>query len=576
MFGPRMSEEEVSARFNELQQKEDVSTLLEVDYKKLRYLLFVLPPGKRYVEFKVPKKSAGNFRTILAPNPHLKSVQKNLNKVLQVIYKKNIAKPSVHGFLQGKSIITNARCHVGRKCVLNLDLKDFFPCINFGRVRGLLLAKPYECKEEVATFIAQICCFENRLPQGAPTSPVISNMICAKLDSQLQRLAKKYGCFYTRYADDITISSFRKILPSQIAAFSAIPGKVILGREISGIINLNGFQINEEKTRLRTNHRRQEVTGLVVNKKLNVKREYIRTIRVMLHVLEKNMKGGGVSSINTPELIKGKIEFLGAVRGYEDSIYLKFLKRLHENVPGSLSEKQIDRLKFSSTFQALRSEPEIWTEGKTDVKHLKQALRKLQDEGNFRNLQLDLQENVPADRQGYDNLLIRLKFISDSPNSKPIICIFDRDIAPKALAEVHDDNKGYKSWGNRVYSLALPIPSHRHETKDFCIEHYYTDDEIKTKDSFGRRLFLFKEFDLKSHRHQSENNLSCTKHKGHPDAILDTDVYDEKSNNVALTKDKFASYILEGDENFKCFNFSEFSEVFKIIYEILIFDHRNN
>jgi RNA-directed DNA polymerase len=482
-----------------------------------------------------------------------------------------VTKSSTHGFIRGKSIVTNGKEHVGKKHVLNLDLKDFFPSINFGRVRGLLMAKPYQCTPHVATIIAQICCHDNQLPQGSPTSPIISNMICAKLDTQFQRLAKKYRCFYTRYADDITISSSANIMPSQFARFSDIPGEIILGNEIVEIIEQNGFQINDQKVRLRTKHRRQEVTGLIVNEKLNVKREYVRTLRTMLYQLEKNILSGVEIRIK-PEVIRGKIEFLGAVRGYEDSIYLKFLNRLNNIAPETLNKNQKYRLDSFCVSQAALIEPEIWTEGKTDPKHLKAALRKLQSEGKFNNLNIDFKEEIPSDRLGYTNLLKRLRYTLDSTSSHPIIHIFDRDIKPNELAEIHDDNHGFKYWKNAVYSFALPIPSHRRDTKDICIEHYYTNDEIMTKGDDGRRLFLGREFDNKSNRHINDLNLSTTQPSGNPDAIIDNGVYDGK-DSVAMSKDKFASHILEEYNQFSDFNFFEFAEIFKIIQRILLHHH---
>ena len=168
-----------------MKDKRDVASLLDVPYSTLFYHLYIFPEDKRYVQFGIPKRS-GNTRLISAPVSPLKLVQGKLNQVLQAVYK---PKPSSHGYIQGRSILTNARPHAGRRFVLNLDLANFFPSINFGRVRGLFLARPFSLPPEVATVLAQICCYKKQLPQGAPTSPIVSNMIARSLDNALQQLA---------------------------------------------------------------------------------------------------------------------------------------------------------------------------------------------------------------------------------------------------------------------------------------------------------------------------------------------------------------------------------------------------
>lgn len=199
--------------FFKLRTRENVAALLDVRNTQLNYHLRISSPKSRYTTFSLPKKSGG-IRTICAPITALKIIQQKLHQVLQMVYD---PKPAAQGFLMGRSIITNAQRHVGKRFVLNIDLLDFFPSINFGRVRGLFLSKPYSLPENVATILTQICCHENFLPQGAPTSPIVSNMICRKLDSQLQRIAKEYRCTYTRYADDITFSTSLKTFPPSLA-----------------------------------------------------------------------------------------------------------------------------------------------------------------------------------------------------------------------------------------------------------------------------------------------------------------------------------------------------------------------
>jgi RNA-directed DNA polymerase len=322
------SEEELREHFFKLKTRQDVADLLEISDYQLRYHLYI-SRKKAYTTFTIPKKS-GESRIIHTPVTPLKIIQRKLNQVLRCVYQ---PKPSTHGFAVGRSIITNASQHLRQRYLLNIDIKDFFPSINFGRVRGLYMALPYRCTEEVATVLAQICCYENQLPQGAPTSPIVSNMICAQLDSQLQNLAKKYHCIYTRYADDITFSTSKPKFPPQLSYFSDKLEKLVIGDELEQIIEKNGFSINESKTRLKTRYKRQEVTGITVNEKLNVKRKAIRQIRAMLHAWEKYGLEEAQSEFlkrfdkkqyfhkHQPSfkyIVRGKIEFIGRVRGRDD------------------------------------------------------------------------------------------------------------------------------------------------------------------------------------------------------------------------------------------------------------------
>lgn len=265
------ADEELIDKFSELSVPEDIAELLEVNYNFLKYYLYILPNSKRYTTFEIPKKTDG-VRKITAPATALKIVQQKLNKVLQYVYE---PKPSAHGFLPDRGIVSNAKKHSNKKYAFNVDLKDYFPSINFGRVRGLFMAFPYNLPEPVSTVLAQICCHENALPQGAPTSPIVSNMICSKLDTELQQLARKNKCFYTRYADDITFSTNVRNFPTAIAKVDDF-GFTEVGSELERIINENGFVVNPSKVRLQSSNQRQEVTGIVVNKFPNVKREFVK------------------------------------------------------------------------------------------------------------------------------------------------------------------------------------------------------------------------------------------------------------------------------------------------------------
>lgn len=344
--------DELIKKFYSLRSGRDVARLLEIPYGDLVYYLYVISYESRYITFPIKKKLGGE-RIISTPATSLKLIQKKLNQVLQCVYQ---VKPSVHGFVKGKNIVTNAKAHVGKRYVLNFDLKDFFVSINFGRVRGMFMALPYALNPEVSTVLAQICCHNNQLPQGAPTSPIISNMLCAKLDSQFQKLAKKYRFTYTRYADDITFSTTRPNLPEEIAYIITTEKpekleKVILGKDIYSIIKENNFEVNELKVRMQNAKQHQEVTSITVNTFPNVGRNYIRQIRAMLHAWSKfglelseseysreyEFKSSEFKSkydtkglAKFKEVLRGKIEFLGMVKGKNDPIYEKYLTQYFE------------------------------------------------------------------------------------------------------------------------------------------------------------------------------------------------------------------------------------------------------
>jgi RNA-directed DNA polymerase len=298
-----------------------------------------LPPARRYKRFSIPKKRGGN-RIILEPTPNLKIIQQKLLQVLYAVYE---PKSSVHGFISEKSIVTNAEQHVRKRYVLNVDLQNFFPSIHFGRVRGMFMAYPYNLNDAVATVLAQICSLPNCLPQGAPTSPIISNMICAKMDSQLQKLAKEHRCYYTRYADDLTFSTYVSRFPKSLAIVvrDEAGQHIEVGAELAEIIHQNGFKINKSKVRLQTKEQRQEVTGLTTNLFVNVNRKFIRQIRAMLHAWEKfgyqaaedeyrvkysyrNVDKPYKTLPSFQQVVKGKIEFVGMVRGRTDHIFIEF------------------------------------------------------------------------------------------------------------------------------------------------------------------------------------------------------------------------------------------------------------
>lgn len=281
-FELNASPDEIRAKFASLKGRHSVADLLEVPYMHLVHILYRSPQRYAYTKFSIPKRSGG-VREIAAPANSLKILQAKLNSVLQIVYK---SKPAAHGFISGHSIVTNALAHTGKRFVLNLDLEDFFPSIHFGRIRGAFMGQPYNVSAAAATVLAQICSTPDGLPQGAPSSPMVSNLVCARLDGELQRLAKKHRCTYTRYADDISFSTTAPRFPPALASRKGdgwAPGEVELGRELAEVIEANDFRVNARKTRMQVRECHQEVTGLTVNKFPNVQRRFVRQVRAMLH-----------------------------------------------------------------------------------------------------------------------------------------------------------------------------------------------------------------------------------------------------------------------------------------------------
>jgi RNA-directed DNA polymerase len=361
------SPQELQRKFYSLQTPRDCADLLEIDYSNLVYHLYKVPADERYTTFPLTKRNGGT-RTISAPATALKIIQRKLAYVLRCVYE---PKAPAHAYLKDKSIVTNAEMHRRRRFVLNVDLENFFPSITFKRVRGLFMAVPYNRNKSVATVLAQICCHENVLPQGAPTSPIISNMICAKMDSQLRRLAVKHRCVYTRYADDLTFSTSLRNFPENLAKVSptdSLPG-VVVGPELKHVIETNGFRVNGKKVRLQTANRRQVVTGLVVNRFPSVGGRFVSKTRAMLHAWEKfglenaeshfrdqydkKNRSPHQPEVSFAQVVRGKIEFIGMVQGKNSPIYRTFLEKLASLDP-KLVKKSITELKAESQVNEQR------------------------------------------------------------------------------------------------------------------------------------------------------------------------------------------------------------------------------
>lgn len=264
----------------------DLATLLGFKPSAVAYLIYKVPVSSRYTQYSIPKKSGG-IRTIDAPSSALGGLQASLAKYLEKCRAELESKkklPSLsHAFLPKRSIITNADKHKRRRFVLNIDLENFFPSINSGRVYGFFSKnRDFILPKKCAAAIAQIACVPHGLPQGSPCSPIISELVAHILDVRLAVLARSRGLTYSRYADDISFSTNQKEFPTDIAQISSIGSSHwVLQPALTNVISRSGFRINSSKTRMQLRAGRQSVTGLTVNAKINIDAAYYRLTRAM-------------------------------------------------------------------------------------------------------------------------------------------------------------------------------------------------------------------------------------------------------------------------------------------------------
>ena len=274
-----------------LDTTEQIAKAMGISVGQLRFLAFNRKTStvSHYIRFKIPKKTGGE-RLISAPMPKLKRVQ---YWILENILEKLPVHDSVHGFRRDRSIVSNAKPHVGADIVINFDLQDFFPSISYKRVKGLFRSFGYS--EAAATIFGLLCTEaeleaveldgktyyvalgERHLPQGSPASPAITNIMCRRLDKRLTQMAQKQGFVYTRYADDLTFSTTANN-----------PRICNVLKNTDSIVRHEGFQINQSKTRILRKNSQQEVTGIVVNDKLNIDRQTLKRFRATLHQIENH------------------------------------------------------------------------------------------------------------------------------------------------------------------------------------------------------------------------------------------------------------------------------------------------
>lgn len=299
--------------------------LLGVPEHRLNYFLYKRRLRHRYTSFSIPKKNGGE-RQIFVPPGHLIYLQRRLSILLAQSY---TPKQCAQGFLPKRSIVSNAARHTNKDFVLNFDLLDFFPSIHFGRIKGVLTRPPFSYPEHIATVFAQIATtHDGILPQGGASSPLVSNIICRQLDNLLSEYCRQRHIHYTRYADDITLSSHKPMLAT---AADISQRDIELTHEIYTIVHNCGFHINPSKTRIRSRRQRQQVTGLIVNKSPNVPRRFLKLLDYRLHLCEEHgiinaqrisQKGQSLENIT-----RGQLAYLKMVRGENDFVYRRLCRR---------------------------------------------------------------------------------------------------------------------------------------------------------------------------------------------------------------------------------------------------------
>lgn len=519
--------------FNTIKTRSDLADYLNIPPSKITYILFKRGVDSYYTEFEIPKKS-GEPRRICAPTGDLKGVQRQLADALwehqKSIYEELGIKPNIsHAFEEGKSIITNAKIHRNKRIVINVDLSDFFDSIHIGRVCGFFEKnKHFNLPHEPAITIAQLACYQGKLPQGAPTSPIITNLVCQVLDMHLLSFAKRYRLDYTRYADDITFSTNNRAFLETWDSFYA---------ELEKKIRKAGFSLNEKKTRITYRDSKQVVTGLVVNKKISVDHAYCRKVRAMAHSLYTN----GSYSVDGVEgnirQLEGRFAFIDQIEKYNN---ICDSAGKHNAFTLNGREKQYQQFLFYRYFFDVHK-PLIVTEGKTDVRYIKAALRSLYADypdlvekdakGKFLykvdffkrskrfkylfNLALDGADSL-TDLYDYfaskgkdkrTNYLAYFLRITQRTPQNPVIFVYDNEIANKNkplckfsnhanLNEAQKQSLGKNLFlrltpcGN-LFLLTNPLVEGRTESE---IEHMFTQ-ETRSIELGGKKLSLASNFD---------------------------------------------------------------------------------
>ncbi len=300
---------------------------------------------KRYFGYSLIKKNGGK-RIINAPYPELKSILSILKEILYAHYTPH---DCATGYIPGRSIVDNALMHVNKEVVITLDIKDFFHSFRYERIKNCFMTEPFllvNQQEKIADLLTSLVTHPikmdkeefalKRLPQGSPSSPMLSNILCHKLDEDLSKLALQYSATYSRYADDLTLSADRNVLKCNEFRTQLI--KII---EVH-----HQLSINKQKVRIQRKPYKQSVTGLIVNEKVNVPKKYVKRLRMYLFYWEKYgynkasiiylrdysklHQNKSFENINLINAISGKLQYLKMIKGEPDQTYNKLNRRFEK------------------------------------------------------------------------------------------------------------------------------------------------------------------------------------------------------------------------------------------------------
>jgi len=447
----------------------------------------------KYSILEIPKKS-GEKRLIYPPTANLKKIQSLFNIIFQCLYK---VPKGTHGFVLKKSNVTNAKIHIDKNYIYTIDLKDFFPSVHQARFWKRLQLPPYNLnntKIELANLIANLVFLQtesqeekNFLPQGAPTSPIISNIICERLDRRLLGLAKRFNLKYTRYADDITFSSNHNVYQKD--------SEFII--ELNRIITNENFEINPKKTRLQKKGYRQEVTGIVVNSKANVRRKYIKELRTYLFLIEKYKlpkaqeifiqdymkKNTKIQKhfISLHSVLLGKLEYLKSVKGKEDSTYLKLKDRYNKCFP---KEEILKKLSQKLKEEPIHNPKEVvailnlFTKNDNILKYTTHSW----DKEELNSLENFLKE-IRIEWNKYEK---KIKILTPRLHAKIVSFLFSKKLGMFNL----EDNRN-KSWGMNSIEFGWSSPELIKWTDDGNSPFSYVLDEKYRKKINGKSIDRF-------------------------------------------------------------------------------------
>ncbi|WP_175393447.1 reverse transcriptase domain-containing protein [Metamycoplasma phocicerebrale] len=367
-------------KFEEIKKVEDLAKALNITINKLYYFSNNSnKPNKLYTQFTITKKLGGE-RTINAPKKELKKALNKLfiilkNRHLNYTKEKKIKDKISFGFKKNNGIIDNAKNHRNKKYVLNVDIKNFFDSFHFGRICGFFMkskefkinSKNNDTVKKISILISNLLCYKQCLPQGSPCSPILSNLIFRTIDYEILKLSKKYKLKYTRYADDMTFSTNDNNFLNSYENFIS---------ELNECINKNGFKINDKKTQIEFYKSRQRVTGLVVNQKLSVRREFYKNTKSMALNFYRNGYFKINDKIGKLNQLEGRFSFINQIDKFNNIESNKYENKNKDFYYVLNSREKQYKLFLFYKFFYNPSKPIIITEGKTDILYIKAALKK--------------------------------------------------------------------------------------------------------------------------------------------------------------------------------------------------------